>query len=122
MTDEAQDSKNALGQSVPLSVLLGVINMIQHYSDCALHDFPARYPMPCNCGVKYDTRHEKLFDRLGYTLALRLQSFYLLWLHRIFWKRENHETLGCFLLTVAKHSALSRYLSRSQANEAQRRE
>ncbi|MEQ1546115.1 hypothetical protein [Methyloglobulus sp.] len=96
--------------------------MIQHYSDCALYDLPARFPMPCNCAVKDGIRHGKLWSRAGYILALRMQSFYLLWLHRIFWKRENHETLGCFLLTVAKHSALNRYLSRNRAGAARRHE
>lgn len=79
--------------------------------------------MPCNCGgVKSGTKHEKVFGRLGYSLTLRVQSFYLLWLHRIFWKHENHETLGRFLLTIATHSMLGRRLCRGRADAARQRE
>jgi hypothetical protein len=96
--------------------------MFQHYSDCALHNLPAAFPMPCDCGIKDDVGRGILWRRFGYILALRLQSFYLLWLHRIYWKRENHETLGRFLLTVAKHSALNGFLSRNQASVARQYE
>lgn len=94
----------------------------KHYSDCSLHDLPARFPMKCSCGgIKDDKQHVKVSNRFGYSLFAALENFVQLWKARIIWKCENHETLGRFLLEVARHSKLNLRRNHSRQCAAQRR-
>jgi len=57
---------------------------LSHYSDCALHNLPARFPMPCDCAL----------NATGWRAYLELSHY------RWCWKQENHASLYCFVRTL----------------------
>jgi hypothetical protein len=61
-----------------------------HWSSCALHSGPARFPAPCDCGgIQPGGR----FIRLRNTLAL--------WRARVAWKSENRAGVVEFFRRLA---------------------
>lgn len=88
---------------------------MKHWSSCSLNSFPARYPMPCDCGgyAKGRKPPERLYGPSDYSWAVRIENWFRLWKYRWLWKRENHATLRHFLLIAAKHSMLGRWWSRN---------
>ena|SRR3990167_9149252 len=74
-----------------------------HWSSCALHSGPARWPMPCSCGgIKGDTPPDQSCRPTDYSQAEVLRRFGQLWKARLIWKRENHASLGLFLTTAMR--------------------
>lgn len=90
-----------------------------HWSSCALHNGPARWPMPCDCGgFKDDKLSEPMLNRSDCSPVGALKKWLQLWKARIIWKRENRESLGHFLRTVAKHSMSRHHLNQHRAGAA----
>ena len=70
----------------------------EHWSSCALHAAPARWPTPCNCGGFTDSkRPDQSFHHVGYSLVAALRNYRQLWQARLVWKRENRASLYQFL-------------------------
>lgn len=92
-----------------------------HWSDCALHSLPARWPGPCDCGkAKADIQSAKASCRPFGILAARLQIFRQLWQARIAYLHENLGSLAHYRQIAAKRIGLNRRRYRSQEHEAPR--
>lgn len=62
----------------------------EHYSSCALHSGPARFPNPCDCGgIKDDKRSGRVLNHSGYSRRVRARNFAQLWTARSIWLNEN---------------------------------
>lgn len=86
-----------------------------HWSDCALHSLPARFPGPCDCGkVKAGIESARASGRPGEILVVRLKSFVELWKARSTFVRENLGTPRHYLQTIAKRIGLGPRRRRSR--------
>lgn len=77
----------------------------EHWSSCSLHNGPAWFPMPCDCGGFTPGReYGDAPDRAYYSPISRLRRFLQLWKARLDWKRETSASLTqCFMaLRIAK--------------------
>jgi hypothetical protein len=92
----------------------------KHWSDCALHSGPARWPHACDCGgVKDDTQFERASYRLGYIPVAALENILHLWSARLVWLRESHASPLRSLQRVASRIASGRHRCRSLEREVQ---
>jgi hypothetical protein len=81
-----------------------------HWSDCALHSGPAKWPMPCDCGgITGGIESGSWFYRWGYSRAVGLRNFLQLLKARLVWLRENHESPLRYLRIAASRKALDRH-------------
>lgn len=90
-----------------------------HWSSCALHSGPARWPMSCDCGgFRGDTQSDLASDHSDCSRGAVLRNFVQLWKARLVWIRENHEIPARCRLKAAMHRALGRRHDHSQPYEA----
>lgn len=91
----------------------------EHWSDCALHSGPARFPMPCDCaGLKGGTRSGSASYHWGYTWVVAVRNIGQLWRARLVWLRENHEIPARCRLKAAMRKASGHRRGRSRQYEA----
>ncbi len=63
----------------------------EHWSNCALHSGPARWPRRCDCGgISVGRQSGAWWNRWGYTLAGIARNEARLWQARSIWLRESH--------------------------------
>lgn len=85
--------------------------MIQHDSDCAVHNGPALPPGPCNCGAqaKYERRWLAYLYQRGCTHLARRRIAFGTWLGRRFCQARTDATralcLTCYRLLFGKREA-----------------
>jgi len=73
-----------------------------HWSSCALHSGPAKWPHACDCGgITSDRLSGRAYCRWGYTPALALRRFGQLWMARKVWLYESHASPLRFLQRAA---------------------
>ena len=85
--------------------------MIQHDSDCAVHNDPALPPGPCDCGAqaKYERRWLAYLYQRGCTHLTRRRIAFGTWLGRRFCQARTDATralcLTCYRLLFGKRAA-----------------
>ena len=101
--------------------------MIQHDSDCAVHNGPALPPGPCNCGAqaKYERRWIAYLYQRGCTHLTRRRIAFGTWLGRRFCQARTDATralcLTCYRLLFGKRAARNALRWWCRARKAQRR-
>lgn len=93
-----------------------------HWSSCALHSGPARWPRPCDCGGFTGGKAPgQGSSREGYSPAVVLRNAAQLWTARAVYLCENHAIPALIRLKAAMRSALRRRRNQCREGEVQRR-
>ena len=85
--------------------------MIQHDSDCAVHNDPALPPGPCNCGAqaKYERRWIAYLRQRGCRAVAHRRIAFGMWLGQRFCRAKTRATralcLTCYRLLFGKRAA-----------------